>query len=213
MGYAVANRRERRGTGRCAGPSIHHVAQNSPKRDRFIRRSGKMQGPYLVDPQHQRGHVRVGGDRALPRNDLRHRSRWLVATPRRGTDMALRRLAVTAALLVLVATPGLATDRPISGVKLVVVRAKSGREKLVFVSKDPSFLFPAIGSIDDPGTGSPGGALIYECDHGRHHDDRRTPKACRGVRARARLGTVPPTEEPRHVDRDRGSRVDGALSV
>ncbi len=42
----------------------------------------------------------------------------------------------------------------------LVLRRRKGKEKLVFVSKDPSFLFPAIGSTDDPGTGSPGGALL-----------------------------------------------------
>jgi hypothetical protein len=74
--------------------------------------------------------------------------------------MTLRRLAVTTTLAVLVAMPVLATDRPISGTKLVLARSTSGKEKLVFVSKDPSFLFPTIGGIDDPGTGSPGGALV-----------------------------------------------------
>ncbi len=74
--------------------------------------------------------------------------------------MTLRRLAVTVALAVLVATPAYAIDHPIGGTKLILVRSTSGKEKLVFVSKDPSFLFPAIGSIDDPGTGSPGGATI-----------------------------------------------------
>ncbi len=29
---------------------LHNVAQGSPKRDAFVRRSGKMQVPYLVDP-------------------------------------------------------------------------------------------------------------------------------------------------------------------
>jgi glutathione S-transferase len=29
---------------------LHNVAKGSPKRDAFVRRSGKMQVPYLVDP-------------------------------------------------------------------------------------------------------------------------------------------------------------------
>lgn len=53
-----------------------------------------------------------------------------------------------------------ATDHPISGSKLTLRRSPSGKEKLVFVSKDATFLFAAIGSADDPGTGSPGGALV-----------------------------------------------------
>ena len=53
-----------------------------------------------------------------------------------------------------------AADQPISGAKLTLRRSASGKEKLTFVSKDPAFLFPAIGSADDPGTGTPGGATI-----------------------------------------------------
>jgi len=29
---------------------LHNVAQGSPRRDAFVARSGKMQVPYLVDP-------------------------------------------------------------------------------------------------------------------------------------------------------------------
>ncbi len=42
-----------------------------------------------------------------------------------------------------------AVDRPIAAVKFVV-RASVSAKKVTFVSKDPSFLFPAIGSADDP---------------------------------------------------------------
>lgn len=49
-----------------------------------------------------------------------------------------------------------AVDQPIDGVRLRIVRSGTG-EKLVFVSRDPDALFPAIGGPDDPGTGSPGG--------------------------------------------------------
>lgn len=64
------------------------------------------------------------------------------------------------ATLAPLATTGHALDRPISAVKLVLKRSPSAKEKLVFVSKDPAFLFPAIGSADDPASGSPGGALL-----------------------------------------------------
>jgi hypothetical protein len=49
-----------------------------------------------------------------------------------------------------------AADQPISAVKLVLQRSASGREQL----KDGAFLFPGLGSQDDPGTGTPGGVLI-----------------------------------------------------
>ena len=51
-----------------------------------------------------------------------------------------------------------AVDRPIDGVRLRIERSGMG-EKLVFVSRDPNAPFPATGGADDPGTGSPGGAL------------------------------------------------------
>jgi hypothetical protein len=53
----------------------------------------------------------------------------------------------------------LAADRELNGGKLDV-RRHDGKEQFTFSSKDPAFLFPTIGSGDDPGTGSPGGALI-----------------------------------------------------
>lgn len=42
------------------------------------------------------------------------------------------------------------TDRPIDGRKLVIKRSSSGREKAVFVSKDPNALFPTPEGSDDP---------------------------------------------------------------
>ena len=51
-------------------------------------------------------------------------------------------------------------DRPVTGVKLELRRTSSGRERVVFVSKDPAFLFPAIGTSDDPASGTPGGLRI-----------------------------------------------------
>jgi hypothetical protein len=45
----------------------------------------------------------------------------------------------------------LATDQPIGATKLVLQR-HNGKEKLIFSSKDPAFLFPGVGSADDPST-------------------------------------------------------------
>ncbi len=41
------------------------------------------------------------------------------------------------------------TDRPIKGLRLVL-KSVGTKSKLVFVARDPSFLFPAIGGPDDP---------------------------------------------------------------
>src|SRR5215470_14472323 len=46
---------------------------------------------------------------------------------------------------------GNAADQPISGMSLELKRSGS-KQKLVFVSADPGFSFPAIGSADDPST-------------------------------------------------------------
>jgi hypothetical protein len=56
---------------------------------------------------------------------------------------------LVAAGLLGVAVAGRAADQPISGGKLVAVLS-GGDEKLVFVSRDPAFLFPTIGGADDP---------------------------------------------------------------
>ena len=53
-----------------------------------------------------------------------------------------------------------ATDHPVTGMKLLLKQARNGTQTLLFVSKDPGFPFPAIGSADDPATGAPGGAAI-----------------------------------------------------
>jgi len=60
--------------------------------------------------------------------------------------------------LLLLGTGAAATDQPVSGRTLVIRRAPSGAEKLVFVSKDPAVPFPAIGGPDDPANGS--GAVV-----------------------------------------------------
>lgn len=52
-----------------------------------------------------------------------------------------------------------AADHALNGGRLDVKR-HNGKEQVTFSSKDSGFLFPPVGSADDPGTGSPGGALI-----------------------------------------------------
>jgi len=55
-------------------------------------------------------------------------------------------------LCTLVAAPafGQVVDHPISGAKLLLKASSSGKQKLVFQSKDPSFPFPERFSFDDP---------------------------------------------------------------
>ena len=57
-------------------------------------------------------------------------------------------LAIVGALAI--ATASLAADQRISASKIEIRRSPSGAEKLIFTSRDPSFLFPAIGGADDP---------------------------------------------------------------
>jgi hypothetical protein len=74
--------------------------------------------------------------------------------------MANRALAaVVVGLLAGTVLPVAAIDQPISGKRLVIQRTGT-TEKLSFTSKDAAFLFPAVGSDDDPGIGNPGGALV-----------------------------------------------------
>src|SRR5262245_24170826 len=63
--------------------------------------------------------------------------------------------------LVFVATIVTAAEQPIGASRLFLHRSSSGLEKLAFVSKDPAFLFPAIGGPDDP-TPSGSGGLVVE---------------------------------------------------
>ena len=58
---------------------------------------------------------------------------------------------VIAGVVLATAVAARATDQPISGAKLLLL-SSGGVEKLVFVSKDPAFLFPTAGGADDPGT-------------------------------------------------------------
>lgn len=71
----------------------------------------------------------------------------------------MRRLLIP--LLLLVATHARALDAPIAGETLTLRWNANLEGRLVFVSKDPTFLFPEIGSADDPGTGSPAGAFVW----------------------------------------------------
>ncbi|HEX6130871.1 MAG TPA: hypothetical protein VF044_04020 [Actinomycetota bacterium] len=68
-------------------------------------------------------------------------------------------LVVTAVGAVAIVTAQ-AVDQPIGAIKLIMKISPSGSEKMVFVAKDPAFLFPPLGSLDDPANGSPGGAII-----------------------------------------------------
>ena len=67
----------------------------------------------------------------------------------------------TAVLAVLVLGHlGWALDRPIDATRIVLKRSAAGRKTLSFVSTDPNARFPGVGTMDDPATGVPGGALV-----------------------------------------------------
>lgn len=54
-----------------------------------------------------------------------------------------------------------AVDRPIDAVQLKLkTSGPGGKPILVFTSRDAAFLFPAVGSADDPAAGTPGGMTI-----------------------------------------------------
>ena len=74
--------------------------------------------------------------------------------------MVVRRLTAGFGIALMIAAMAHGEDRPLAGRKLVIKRAASGAEKLVFVSSDPALLFPAIGGADDPATGSLAGAYV-----------------------------------------------------
>ena len=71
------------------------------------------------------------------------------------------RLTWLAVLVALVAVPQPATaaDHSLLGTKLMLKRSGT-HEKLTFTTRDAALLFPALGSADDPGTGSPG---VHDC--------------------------------------------------
>lgn len=63
-----------------------------------------------------------------------------------------RAVALVLASLVVCPTLAIALDVPISGAKLLLKQSSSGKQKLVFQSKDSSFPFPEVGSSNDPST-------------------------------------------------------------
>jgi hypothetical protein len=71
-----------------------------------------------------------------------------------------RKAAVAMALLSsLLAGRAHAVDRPIDAVRLLLKKTPT-KETVLFVSRDPNFLFPPVGSADDPATGTPGGVVV-----------------------------------------------------
>jgi hypothetical protein len=65
----------------------------------------------------------------------------------------------TAFFVSVLVTPCLAVDQPIDAAKLVIKKTTRG-EKLIFVSRDGGFLFPALEGPDDAVSGNPGGLVI-----------------------------------------------------
>ncbi len=74
--------------------------------------------------------------------------------------MRRMRWIVVSAFLVCLAGGAAAAHHPLDDASLTITRSRAGKMKLTFVAKDPAFLFPAIGSADDPGTGTPGGLTL-----------------------------------------------------
>ncbi len=70
-----------------------------------------------------------------------------------------RAALVVGASIIIGAGGVLAVDRPIDADKLVLRQTNAG-VRVIFVTRDQSFLFPAIGSVDDPVNGTPGGAVV-----------------------------------------------------
>lgn len=67
-----------------------------------------------------------------------------------------------------------AVDNPIEGQRLALKRIGTST-KLTFVSRDTTFLFPAIGGADDPATGTPGGATIELFSQSEGHASLAVP--------------------------------------
>lgn len=64
-----------------------------------------------------------------------------------------RAVAIVLPLVLLITAPAFAepVDHPITGAKLVLKQSSSGKQKLVFQSKDPSFVFPPPSDLaNDP---------------------------------------------------------------
>jgi hypothetical protein len=88
------------------------------------------------------------------------------------------------------ASSAMALDRQIAAKKLVLVR-RASVEKLVFVSQDGTFLFPAIGSADDPGIGTPGGAFVDVLSSGEPAARLAAPAGAGNPGWKAKNGMVP----------------------
>lgn len=73
--------------------------------------------------------------------------------------MHARTLAITLSACLAAAGTAIAADRPIGGLQLRITRDAHGTERLLFLSRD-ALLVPALGSPDDPTSGSPGGATV-----------------------------------------------------
>jgi len=70
-----------------------------------------------------------------------------------------RRIALALGMLGLAASIAPAADIPIAAGRLLL-RDADGHATLTFVSRDGAVVPPAPGSLDDPRTGSPGGAVL-----------------------------------------------------
>jgi hypothetical protein len=71
------------------------------------------------------------------------------------------RVWIAGGLLILTfALEARAVDQPLDARKLILRRTAGGQQKLSFLTKDPNVPFPAIGSDDDPASGTPGGVVI-----------------------------------------------------
>ena len=60
---------------------LHNVGKGSAGREAFVERSGRMQVPYLEDPNNGPGPVRVERDRDLPGASLRGEVRGVGGPP------------------------------------------------------------------------------------------------------------------------------------
>ena len=74
--------------------------------------------------------------------------------------MQARGLIVICGLAAVLAVDSAAyADQPVDGLRLTLKRSGT-KQKLTFTSNDPDVFFPALGSADDPATGTPGSATL-----------------------------------------------------
>ena len=62
-------------------------------------------------------------------------------------------------IVALLAAHAAALDQPLMGTRLVLKHGNTG-DTMTFVSADPSLVIPAVGGLDDPKSGTPGGVII-----------------------------------------------------